>query len=691
MNANPLRYLQLVRTFGPRWVLFRAGNALRMRFGLLKRATPMTPWRAVPAAFDDGGDAERRWVAGWREVWEQEGGEQETGSGERGNNDAAGAGAAAKIAAEILDGRFRLFGGEPREIGRLPRWNVSPLGGAAAPEGVHWTRIRPFAHGDIKNIWELSRWPWAWPLALTGGNAAADRFWELADDWLAHNPPNTGVNWFCGQEASLRLFAAVAARLTFDASPATTPLRLARWRQLVRATGARVAANLDYALSQSNNHGVSECCGLLTAGALTGGATGAKWTIIAEHALAAQLASLVYPDGGFAQHSANYHRLLVHDLRWASLVFRLERRSTPPWLADAAARAEDFLDAIDAAGDATGAATGGRSAAFLYGANDGADILPLGAAERILRGSGLKRRSETRAPAARHFPDAGVLVWNGSATAGGDGLRLLLRCPTAFRHRPSHADLLHLAARWRGADVLLSPGSFSYNPPPNDPRAAGGPPLSSAFSHNTVTFEGHDQMEKFSRFLYLPWPTGSAVLRNDKGEPVPAENASRFVASHDAWKRFGARHERFLLPDDVETNASGTDGGFCVADNFFSTTGKHRWRIHWLLADGDAALLPPPPDAPPNEGGSLKLRLASTGALCELHWTFYVISDDHCETAPVATLVRADPHSFRGWHSPLYQTLRPAWSFALELPPVSYSLVQTFFSFTGGDTTGGGD
>ena len=118
-------------------------------------------------------------------------------------------------------------------------------------------------------MWELSRFPWAWPLARaygrTGDERFAEGFWGLFENWLACNPPNRGANWMCGQEATFRLMAATFSRHGLAKARATTPRRVARFQDFVRATAQRIAVNLDYALSQSNNHGVSECLGLITA------------------------------------------------------------------------------------------------------------------------------------------------------------------------------------------------------------------------------------------------------------------------------------------------------------------------------------------------------------------------------------------------------------------------------------------
>ncbi|MDR2863419.1 MAG: heparinase II/III family protein [Puniceicoccales bacterium] len=616
MACSPLKYWQIVRALGWRWAVFRLRYAWRVRSGGLRRATPCVPWGDIPGEFDDPATA-TRWVTQWIRP-------------------ELPAAAVLAEARGVLDGEFVLFGFHHCQAGHFPDWHRSPLDGAIAPAERHWSRISDFGYGDIKNIWELSRWPWAFTLArawhVSRDDRFAARFWELLEDWMDKNPPNRGPNWKCGQETAFRLFAAVFARAMLDDAPSTTPARQAQWRRLVRASGMRIAANLDYALSQANNHGVSECTGLLTAGALVGGDVGRRWFARGERELEKQLAALVYADGGFSQHSAVYHRVLLHDLLWAAAVWRLEGLPMPDWLRNAGARATRFLAALVDADS-------GR--AHLYGANDGSNVLPAAGCDyadfrpAVKAGADVFCDGEEVVPGelSIHFPDAGVRLWRRG------GLSVLLRCPEHFRHRPSHADLLHLSALWRGEPVLLDPGSFSYN---TKGVFAGG--FAGAFVHNTATPDGVEQMERFNRFLFLPWPHGSAH----------EADGGAFEAAHFSWrKRLGAVHTRRVTVRE--------DGlGFCVEDSF-TAAAPQRWRLHWLLADGELK----------HSADGVELRLQK--GRCVIRW--------ECVTALAVSTVRADAASVRGWHAPHYQDAQPAHSLALVSEPMTQTRVRTVFSF----------
>ena len=82
---------------------------------------------------------------------------------------------------------------------------------AEQQDDQHWSRVADFdaEFGDIKLVWELSRFQWI--LLLTraylqsGDSKYIDSANEWARNWIEHNPVNCGLNWMCGQETSIRL------------------------------------------------------------------------------------------------------------------------------------------------------------------------------------------------------------------------------------------------------------------------------------------------------------------------------------------------------------------------------------------------------------------------------------------------------------------------------------------------------
>jgi hypothetical protein len=76
-------------------------------------------------------------------------------------------------------------------------------------------------------------------------------------------PPFRGFQWKCGQESSVRFIAIAIGFWSLANDPATTPNRWVQFARLAWATGYRIYHHIHYAISQNNNHALSESCGLL--------------------------------------------------------------------------------------------------------------------------------------------------------------------------------------------------------------------------------------------------------------------------------------------------------------------------------------------------------------------------------------------------------------------------------------------
>jgi len=639
---NFLRKTQLiVKYLGPGWVAFRLGYALKKRTGALRRASPRKPWSAIESAGK---------LPDWLRapVWPEAG----KGWGNRCITEADG----------LSLGEFILFSHHPKQLGTPPDWHRNPCTGQSAPRGRHWSELGDFDFGDIKTIWEPSRFGWAFTLARaharTGEARLAELFWKLFEDWCAQNPPNEGANWKCGQESTFRLIAVTFALAQFGRLPSATVERLKLWSQFVTATGQRIAANLDYALSQSNNHGVSECVGLITASLLSPESGEARnWREWGLANLEQQLAELIYPDGGFSQHSLIYHRVLLHDVCWLISLLRQAGLAVPGWLEHPSRQALEFLTTL------VDVPTG---LAPLYGSNDGAHILPLDECEFLdLRGvitagqallNGVRlyppgpwdesafwltrqdpAKFSLRAkadPSPRwHAPEAGCFQWrNGDA-------RLFMRCPVRFRHRPDHADMLHVDLSWRSRPIAHDSGSYSYNT-----TGVFDGALQLANAHNVPMLAGREPLEKASRFLYLPWPKGTAQWS-------------------EADQAFRATHEGYGADAQIERAITAPQESVFTITDKIALRQPQVIRLHWLLADADWTL-----------------DQAARTLTAKFDAQLYTISWESNLPASALSLVRADPNSARGWWSRHYLAVEPAVSFELLFDVAKELTVTTRFA-----------
>ena len=638
--------LGVLQQMGPRWVARRVFHAARLRGGLLARRDPVGAWEMRD---DDAGfSSVAPQVLGGMAAWEQM-------RAAFGDWDARAAAPPQKEAEELLAGRFLLFGWRTVTLGTSPAWNRDALSGQEWPTDRHWSEIGDFDASDIKVVWEPSRWGWALALARawarTGDKRLPAKFGELVEDWMRGNPPGAGPNWKCGQEAALRLIAGGIAGAIFCAEGGgANPETLRRLAALAEQTGRRIEANLEYALGQNNNHGLSELAGLITAAVLFPRLEGSQGRL--ERACAGfvrEVERLVDADGSFSQYSTNYHRVLLHNALWVGRLLAIAGQPLP---ATTLAR----LDA--AALWLWNVFTPADGSAPCYGANDGANFLKLDggayadyratvqAAFVLTRGSPVLPAGpwdETAAwlfgpevlRRARQVPEHGCF----QAPTGGyyvlrrSGTTAFVRCG-AHRFRPHHADQLHVDLRREEGPLTLDPGTYSYHAPP---------PLDHAFKrtrfHNTVSVDSRDQMRSAGRFLWLRWSTGrSPGIRSAGGGRLAV-----WEGETDAWQRlvFPVEHRRAVVVARC--------GSVVVVDRLRSK-GDHDYRLHWHL----------PAEASPEPagwsasytgraGGTFEMRLATPAGAGRPDW------------------VRSDAQRGRGWASPRYLELVPAWSCEIPL------------------------
>lgn len=360
--------------------------------------------------------------------------------------------------------------------------------------GARPDAVDPMAGTDLRPLWEAHRWAELPRLALAGRGA---EIMPWVEAWIAAHPPFQGAVWLCGQEAALRaLHLALACAIARQAPPGA----------LMRMLAQRINANPAYALAQDNNHPITEAAGLLVCGLALGDA---RQAARGARRLDASIARLVAEDGSFAQASPAYHRLLLDVMavtQWlrgaqlpaAALTLRRMAAATR-WLHRLACPDTGHLPRI--------------------GHQDGSHVADLSAAGPDDARASLERAARTFCQASAGWPDdpgchalglgrpplhlQAEPDWQGEGLLGRrfGPFRAILRTGP-LRFRPGHADLLHLDL-WRGGmNLLRDGGTGAYNPP----ERSWVPYFQGAAAHNTVQFDGEDQMPRLGPFLFHHWP-----------------------------------------------------------------------------------------------------------------------------------------------------------------------------------------
>jgi len=569
------------------------------------------------------------------------------------------------LADDLAAGKFVFFGNQQVYTGFPPDWHQNAITGQRTPADRHWTQIGDFEFGDIKIIWEINRFAFVYLLvrayARTENEKYAKLFWELIEDWYNRNPPQLGANWKCGQEISFRIMALCFGLYGFLYSKTTTPIRVATLAKIIAVSAERIEKSFQYAINQRNNHGISESLGLWTIGTLFPEFKHSeKWMRLGKKHLEAQGIELIYDDGSFAQHSLNYHRLMLHDFIWCIRLGEISGQPFSKELKNHLSRAVEFLYQIQ---------DGTTGSVPRYGQNDGALILPLSNCDpqdyRPVIQTGYYMNTGNRLYDSGPWDED--LYWLFGADAAKTALKhvervdlqantggyytlrahsgfCFIRCGT-FKDRPGQADMLHTDLWWRGQNIALDPGTFSYNSP--DPW---NNPFAYSAYHNTVTVDEMDQMDRVSKFIWLPW-LHCKVNRNERSTD---RQLAYFEGEHNGYKRLVSpvSYRRGVLRIGNEH--------WLVVDRLLSDK-EHDYRLHWLC--------PGLPFFWDERNGDLQIRTLRGEYQIKLR-------SDSGKAA--FSLVRASNESPRGWYSPYYMAKASAISIDLKLRASSVIFLSLF-------------
>ncbi|WP_272164964.1 alginate lyase family protein [Vibrio diabolicus] len=440
-----------------------------------------------------------------------------------------------------------------------------------------WYHIPDFdgESGDIKGVWELSRLDWVLLLAVKykkGDEKALVVINYFYKSWLINNPPYIGPNWKCAQEASIRVMNVAISSLVLGTVKRITPsLSL-----FLKAHLKRIEPTISYAIAQNNNHGTSEAAALFIGGSwliADGDESGNRWQKLGRKWLENRAKHLVAEDGTFSQYSVNYHRVMLDTYSMAELWRReLEQPQFSEELTRRIGLATRWLfQLVDPlTGDTPN-----------LGHNDGARLLQLtdtgyrdfrpsvqlasvvflqacawqedGDYDEALALLQLRKpQKNLQTPASFHFEHGGYIGLRNQS-----GTFALFNYPK-FRFRPAQNDALHVDL-WRGGvNLLRDGGTFSYNAGQDYIDYYGG-----TQSHNTIQFDGHEQMPRLGRFLLGDW--------------LKAKNVS-----FDEHQLTGQAGYRDYLGCEHHRKISLTDKSLMVTDQVQGIKNKAvlRWRLN---------------------------------------------------------------------------------------------------------------
>ena len=606
---NIKKTLHLIRNYGFGFCVFRTQYELRKRTGLLKRKFPVQCWSAIRPSDFLKRSADYR-PESFLQTHKSNGRRFFFNSADVQKLNQQFGQEVVFQADEIFHNKFQYFFNQSYDLGPAPDWFLNPVTGAKAKSHLHWCDTDFFdpAVGDIKFIWEPSRFAWVYTLvrayAATGNERYAEKFWTLFESWLAVNEPNVGPNYACGQECAIRLMAMCFAFYALSQARSSTIKRQIKLIVAIAVHAERIEKNIDFAISTRTNHSLTEAAGLYTVGMLFPEFKSSDhWFKLGKKVLIKEGRKQIYPDGSYIQHSMNYHRLMLQDFLWVLRLAQLNNDSFCKELLSRVKKAADFLYQMQDGYD-------GRVPN--YGANDGALILPLNncnyldyrptlqAINYLFNNTRLYESGPWDEDLVWLFGPATVQAgkettqqksqkydYGGYYTIRNTDSWAMIRCHS-HKNRPGHADMLHLDLWWKGRNILRDSGSYMYNceQPWQDY-------FRSTSAHNTITIDGNDQMQKLSRFMWFDWTRSKLVTYKN----FNADTIKIIQGEHYSYrKKYNIIHRRGVL--------SLPDCFWLTVDDIIGT-GNHKVNAFWQLCDVDYQL----------QGNTVILQ-TNTGPVC---------------------------------------------------------------------------
>lgn len=392
-----------------------------------------------------------------------------------------------------------------------------------------WFKVKDFDElaGDIKGVWELSRWYWVVRIAVDSSIKKNEKLLllnEKTSEWIRQNPYLIGPNWKCGQEISLRIIHFIFSLRLLGLDPSKIDKSQVEFIQIHLD---RILPTLSYARGQKNNHWISEITALFIGGVWLRNHNFSKkkpyYEIALKH-LRFATNELFNNDGSFAQSSFNYLR---HTLTLLSLI-KLE------------SEVEEIHVELDSKIEKSLLFFREFSAFDIkhshnWGANDGSDPLSL-ASENFLDSSIHlmfydyvffrirpkvnnneiltsiikvydRCNSNQSINFIRDLPEKNkikVYPLGGLTFFRNESYQILIRLPN-FNFKPSQDDVGHIDVICKDGPLIVDAGTFSYFLEKKKFEYFQG-----VQSHNTIYRENDNfNMGKLSRFIFHSWAKGS--------------------------------------------------------------------------------------------------------------------------------------------------------------------------------------
>ncbi|ACB86087.1 alginate lyase family protein [Natranaerobius thermophilus] len=479
------------------------------------------------------------------------------------------------IADNAIEGKIPCFSKWEADFGNPINWHINPVTKYEWDSSKHWVDLEELSSsaGDVKYVWEASRFPhfyyFARAYAITKDEKYALAYWEQVENWIEDNPYNIGINWKCGQEIAIRMYAWIFCLYIFLDTKHSTNERIFKLVKNLYLSALRIEGNINFARKAvQNNHAISEAAGLFSFGVLfpyfrDSNRLKNKGKLYLEQEGLKQ----IFDDGSYIQNSVNYQRLMLQTYSWC---YCLAQRNNITFNSQLTSKIKKSINLLYQMQDElTGQLPN-------YGSNDGALIFPLTSCDYLnykpqLNSifyiiSGQKLYDE-----GKHEEE--MLWFCGDDAVKNADKTLIERKTNSFKIGGYHilrnnfgfgmikcgihkktagpADMLHFDFWYNGVNVLCDIGSYSYNP---EDKFKGY--FKATQNHNTITIDEKNQTKNGPRFLTIDWPNGY-VRQFDEQNNSDNKSDMFFSGYHDGYNNTHTREIEFydnylLIKDKIE-------------------------------------------------------------------------------------------------------------------------------------------
>jgi hypothetical protein len=450
-----------------------------------------------------------------------------------------------KKADNAMDGKIFSFSNEYLDYQENNRinWQMNPITKVKANRNMSWNRLSDFGeYGDIKLIWEISRFPQVYyfinAYSITQDAKYANACINQIVDWIKNNPFPNGVNYKCGQEISFRIISWIVVLEYFVNFVNKKDEKIII--ENIYTSFLRINANIDYAAkSVKNNHSISEASGLFVIGLLFPQFKESKKLIQKSlKYLLKETSYQIYKDGSYIQHSFTYQRLALDVLSFVFIVAKNKNYELPIELKQRYQKMVEFLYSF----------IQNDGCLPNYGSNDGANLFPISGAnyrdfrdslnlssvivnnkslyedsQKLVEFFNLDISKKIKLDKKIEFNDGGYYILKN------ENIFSFIRCHS-YKDRPASNDMFHLDIWYKGKNILCDAGSYSYNTNKSFKNNFIG-----VTGHNTIMINDSNQMQQVLNFGWANWTKAKCIEFNN----------NKFIGENYAYQQiFGITQQR---------------------------------------------------------------------------------------------------------------------------------------------------